>query len=100
MTFTVYKYKLDIAEKNNLTMPIGAKVLRIGLQGGLPFLWALVKKEETRTEERLFRLAGTGHDIEVGVFTNGVVNLPTYIGTVDMLADDNSSLVFHLFEIV
>lgn len=44
-----------------LTLPKGAKLLHVDLQGGKPFLWAAVKPG-AETEERVFFVVGTGQD--------------------------------------
>lgn len=58
---TVYKYKLvtDI-----IKMPVGAKILHVGLQHKELYAWALV--DPTKTETDTLIVKGTGHPINGG----------------------------------
>jgi hypothetical protein len=81
----VYKYPVPIEDTFTLTMPLGAQVLCMDMQGSVPHIWALVDPSQG-PEVRHFRLAGTGHDIEGAV---------EYLGSFQM---HGGALVFHLFE--
>jgi hypothetical protein len=60
---TVWKFPINnIADYVTLDMPIGAKVLTVQIQQGIPCIWALVDTN-TKTEHRRFRIAGTNHDL-------------------------------------
>ncbi len=83
---TVYKYELPIADIAKVALPEGAEILSVGLQGGLPMLWARVDTEVTGTEVRMVRLAGTGHPHADGRF----------IGS--MMSPDGA-LVIHAFDL-
>ena len=85
----VYKYPLEIQDVVRVVMPKGAKVLTVQVQHGRPCLWAAVDPSQMDLEERLFRIAGTGHAI-----VDEIVN--DYIDTFQMLG---GQLVFHVFEI-
>ena len=68
---TIYKYPLSSHRETTVRLPSGAKVLKIDVQNGDLFLWALVDTDaflETRTIE----VYGTGHPIPDGnrVFIN------------------------------
>lgn len=86
---TVWKYPVELKDYFEVDMPEGAEILSVEMQGTSPCMWALVRANETPTERRLFRLAGTGHPI------NEQENLK-FIGTFFM----RGVLVFHLFEII
>lgn len=81
---TILKYKLG-NEHNTLSMPKGAKVIKLGIQHGIGCMWALVDDEQPK-EERIFSFIETGKSIEDGYY---------YIGT--LLLDDGW-WVAHLFE--
>lgn len=87
----VHKYPLDLGELRRHQMPVGASLLCVKSQQDEIVLYALVDQEETQTEERKFRIAGTGHNL-------GVENIATlrYIGTVLTYGE---RLVWHVFEI-
>lgn len=55
----IFKYELPAQPRFMLTMPRGAKILSIGRQGPLPYLWASVD-ETQRPEQRIFRTMTTG----------------------------------------
>ena len=54
---TVYKYRLG-----DIQLPVGAKVLTAGVQGGEFYLWAEVDTDQP-LEERHFVVYGTGWEI-------------------------------------
>ena len=85
----VYKYKLEIADYQTVTLPAGAKILCIKTQHGEACLWALVDPNQEMTEDVTLRCAGTGHPITEE-------NLE-YIDTVLMYKD---ALVFHFFKVI
>jgi len=68
-------------------MPVGAQVLHVHMQHGIPCIWALVDSEnENEIERRVFSLRGTGHVLDDGY--------RTYIGTIH----DGDIYVWHIFE--
>lgn len=90
----VWKYPLDddmLNDHMQIDMPAGAQILTFQMQGEVPTLWALVDPKVNAVEPRVFRFAGTGHDIRENRAILG------YIGTIQMMG---GKLVFHLFEII
>lgn len=96
MTQKVFKYPLTWDDRQELSVPRGAQLLRVDVQTG-PYraveqstlcLWALVKPD-AETVQRTFRIAGTGHPIEDSPLE--------YIDTVVL---DGGTLVFHVFEVM
>ena len=57
----IFKY----AVAHNQLMPITAKVVRVGMQNGDPFLWAIVPDGSQKEihNKRHFEIFGTGGDI-------------------------------------
>jgi len=55
----IFKYPLPVESRFPLWMPEGAKILDVGRQGPLPFLWASVD-DRNKLEIRWFRTATTG----------------------------------------
>ena len=83
---TIWKYPLQLTDRQSFRMPIGALILSLQVQYEIPCLWALVDPKE-RTEERAFRIYGTGHPVdEIGRF----------LGTFQI---HNGALVFHVFDV-
>lgn len=60
---TVYEYPLQISDEFIIGLPKGAQILKVALQKGEPYLWALVDTE-AELESVYIRCAGTGHPIE------------------------------------
>lgn len=84
----IFKYPIDITDKQSFSMPVGAKILTVQVQNGNPFIWAMVDPEAP-TEEVTIRVHGTGHPIYDSS------NLE-YISTFQSMYGVN--LVFHVFK--
>lgn len=87
----VHKYRVGLTDLFAVEMPRGAQILDVQVQHGTPQMWALVDPEAP-VERRQFRLAGTGHRVEMYGDQQ-----PKHVGTFQL---DGGALVFHLFEIV
>lgn len=59
----VWKYQIPFGGPAQVPMPFGAEVLSAQLQGSEICLWALVESDNP-TQDRVFRIYGTGHLIE------------------------------------
>ncbi len=86
--YTIYKYEIQIDDNFSLKIPKESEILSFQTQHGTPYIWAKVNPENT-TEERKFRLIGTGHPIKEK-------NL-SFIGAIQL---HQGTLIFHLFEIL
>ncbi len=85
----IFKYELDLNGAVRIEMPLGAKILAVQEQNGIPCIWALVTTGEGDPPVlRHFRIIGTGHTIagDVGV----------YIGTFQLFGGE---FVGHVFEV-
>lgn len=83
---TIWKFDLRIADRQQVEMPVGAKILTVQEQHGMPVLWALVNPTAP-TVAREIVLYGTGR---------AVPDDPgQYIGTVQQCC---GALVWHFFE--
>jgi hypothetical protein len=85
---TVWKFPIPITDNFEIEMPKSAACLTVQLQHDNPYLWALVDPTAESTKVK-FRLAGTGHPIEVP--QEGL----EYLGSFQLSGGD---LVFHLFK--
>jgi len=56
----IWKFALEVADEQTLTLPIGAKPLCVHLQRGTPCVWFEVNPE-IATEEAKIYTVGTGH---------------------------------------
>jgi hypothetical protein len=86
---TVWKYEIPIEDYFILELPKGAKPLSVQTQRGVLCLWCLVDQPSFESEERTFRLAGTGHSIK----DDNVL----YIGTFQA---EEGYFIGHLFEVI
>lgn len=87
---TIWKYDLELTDIQTIRMPERAKVLTAQNQFQKIRLWALVNPD-LPTEQRNFRIIGTGHDI---LESNETLK---YISTFQL---ENGSPVWHIFEVV
>lgn len=83
---TIWKWEFSVKDKFTIDMPVGAKVLAVQTQAGVPCFWALVDSDAPR-KMRTFRVYGTGHPCPDAPFQE-------YIGTFQL---SGGALVFHLF---
>lgn len=83
---TVWKFPLEVVDRQTIEMPADARILSVQTQHGTPCLWAAVDPGR-ETVLRTILVVGTGHP-------HG--ELPeSFIGTFQLYAGD---LVFHVFE--
>ena len=82
---TIWKYKLEVEDKQIISVPMGFTILKVGMQFGYPFLLVEVDDENKKVEVEIF-IFGTGHPINVSYLK--------YIGTFFV---DEGYLVFHVF---
>jgi len=90
----IWKYPLE----NEISMPIGAQILRVGYQSGYSYLWAMhsVREDLLGVEEevRRFKVIATGEKFDGHFYENMLQISDKYIGTYE-----EDSLVWHVFEI-
>ena len=64
---TIYKYAVkapdDPRGQFQLSLPLGAVVLDVQIRNGSAQMWAMVDLNVAETEERVFAVHGTGHEI-------------------------------------
>lgn len=84
---TIWKFALEVVDRQCVAMPKGAEVLCVQAQYDTPCLWALVDSDAAEKTSRCFRVYGTGHSIPDG---DGPLS---YVGTFQL-----PGLVFHVFE--
>ena len=84
---TIWKYKLQVIDKQEIEMPDNAELLTVQVQRGVPCLWV---KVDPNIPTRTYGIAtyGTGHPIH----QDNQKYIDTYI-------IDEGALVFHVFEI-
>ena len=89
MIKTIWKFALESASYNDVTMPTDSEILCLQLQNNTPCLWALVDPDLERPRiTRRFVITGTGHDLAIKLSKRD------YIGTFQI-----PGLVFHVFEV-
>ena len=82
---TIYKYPLPKRTYFTLSLPQGAEILTVQMQGDEPYLWAVVETDAP-LQYRYFRMVGTGHP-----FSDEHAR---YISTFQ-----TGPFVFHIFEL-
>lgn len=83
----IWKYALAIIDNVAIDMPTGARVLHVGVQMDMAFLWVLVDPNAP-IERRMFKVVGTGHRHEG-------MDAWHYIGTFPMFG---GGLIWHVFD--
>lgn len=80
----IFKYKLELADEQLVSLPKGAELLTVQVQNNQPCLWALVDEKATLKTNTVL-IYGTGHQVD---------KRGKYLGTFQL---GNGSLVFHVF---
>lgn len=83
----IWKFPLDLQEKQIISMPKGAKLLDVQMQFDVPCLWALCDELATK-EDREFLMIGTGVPIST------IEPIGEYVGTFQII---QGNYVFHVF---
>ena len=83
---TIWKYPLEITDRQNVLMPEGAEILSAQMQRDTLCLWALVNPDAPE-QRREIEVLGTGN--------HATESKRRYIATVQMCG---GSLVWHIFE--
>lgn len=60
MNQTIWKFPFEVADQFVVSMPKGAQVIHVGLQGAHACMWAIVNPKEPKVD-RKFRVVGTGN---------------------------------------
>ena len=93
---TIWKYQLEITDRQEIFMPYGAKILSVQVQHNILCLWARVRTYQNPVfgevkEQRVIEIIGTGNPIpELGIHEAK----RKYIGSCIM-----GDFVWHIFEI-
>jgi hypothetical protein len=88
MNKTIWKFPLQIMDRQEIKVPMGAQILSVQVQDGIPCMWAMVEPDSSIFDTIYIEIFGTGHPIDCG---NG--NNRKFISTIQL-----RSLVFHVFE--
>jgi len=88
---TIWKFELPIEDQPSIDMPIGARILSVGVQNAATdrklMLWAYIPKTEVKTETRYFFVLGTGNPIPWDLSESA------FVGTVQM-----GSHIWHVWD--
>jgi hypothetical protein len=82
----ILKFTLELQQRQVIEMPIGAEIIALIMQHGIPRIWAKVD-DEARHEDRIFNIYGTGEELPE--------NPGRYIGTFLQQFD---RFVWHVYE--
>lgn len=86
---TIYKYKLELKDEQEIVMPALANILCVQMQNGSPHIWAQLDSNAS-PQTRTIGIFGTGNPIPP--YKNMY-----YIGTFQI---HGAGLVFHVFELI
>jgi hypothetical protein len=88
---TVWKYPITGLREQAIVMPVGAIILAVQTQQGLPRIWALADEDEPRLEVRTILQVRTNARI-----TAAAVARLAYLGTYQV--EGSSKATYHVFE--
>jgi hypothetical protein len=94
MKKVIHKEFIPLGELNDvisLLLPVGSQILAVGNQYETMAFWYLFNESEKKKQSRHFRIAGTGHTVNL---TDGFTF--EHLGTVQF---NDGRLVLHVFEI-
>ena len=86
---SIYKYILQDADVQSVSMPEGAKILCVQVQYGAACLWAEVDTDKPSVD-RTIEMFGTGYEMRCDM---GIER--QYIGSYQLIG---GALVFHVYE--
>lgn len=86
---TIFKYPLELTDRQEVNMPFDAKILTVQVQYGVPCIWAIVDTEIKHFHSRVFDIVGTGNPMRDCNHK--------YLGTIQL---HDGALVFHVFEVI
>jgi hypothetical protein len=81
----IWKFPLEITDRQNISMPCVFRLLTVQVQNGQPVAWAVVEPKSARVEVRFF-CVGTGNPEMI------LSDIQAYLGTVQL-----DGLVWHYF---
>ena len=83
---TIYKFPLEITDEQYIEVPIGTRLLHVGVKDGILCVWGFVPDSQKPKHRRKIIIVGTGNPA-------GDVAVDRYIGTAQI-----SIFVWHVFE--
>ena len=89
----IWKFSLQITDRQTVTMPVGANILSVQDQAGGLQLWAIVNPDAER-EQRVIEIVGTGNPM-ADVDKEDLARF--HIATVQVRG---GALVWHVFELL
>ncbi len=84
---TIWKFELDTADYQTLSIPLPAKILSVSNQGNQIVLYAEVDTESTMLRDVAVWIHGTGHEKKA-------LTTAKFIGTVKLM---DGILMFHVY---
>lgn len=90
----IFKYELQVTDRQEINMPRLADILTVRIQNGKPFIWAIVDAGNP-DEKREFEIIPTGAPINENLFDEEDKER-NYIGTFEQ---SGGNLIWHLFEL-
>lgn len=85
---TIWKFPLEITDKQTIVMPAGAQPLSVQVQNGAPYVWAQVNDSAGERDITFFvQATGAPYNRPLRMSVN-------FLGTIQM---NEGALVFHVF---
>jgi len=89
---TIYKYALELTDRQLVSIPLGSKILSVDNQNGAICVWVEVDSDVPYYRDYVFRIVGTGNPIDFPTKPNETTSPYNFIGTVIM-----NPFVWHVY---
>lgn len=88
---TIFKYRVPVTDILSIKLPVDAQIrcIMVDPKDEFPYIYAEVETEN-KTEERVFEVFGTGHEI---IYDMGIERI--YLGSFTIL---NGNFIGHVYE--
>lgn len=90
---SIFKYKLEVTDRQEVLMPLGSKILKVDMQFGDICVWALVSPRQLTLVPRKFIMLGTGQPIRKFDYD---MDRCKHLNTVQQ---HSGTFVWHVFEL-
>ena len=87
MNRVIYKYPLEIADRQGIRLPVGYEILKIEFQGETLNLWVSVPQNHDQRETLFLRVVPTGREYE-----------PTGLTFLTTVQQYQGHLIWHIFK--
>ena len=89
----IYKYRLELTDRQTISLPVRAELLDVQIQNGQLCLWAMVEPDAPKTSCEI-EIIGTGHEMD---HFNEEDLVRHHLATIQT---QGGAFVWHVFELI